>query len=59
MPMPGRVKTVPLLQAGLVYEGFAEWVAYQVLGFYGYRRGQQRMLARQDLYGAGPALGLG
>ena len=43
----------PILHAGLAYEGFAEWAAYQVLVFYGYRRGQQRMLARQDLYGQG------
>jgi hypothetical protein len=43
----------PTLPAGLTYEGFAEWVAYQVLGFYSYRRGQERMLRRQDLYGQG------
>jgi hypothetical protein len=43
----------PMLQAGLVHEGFAEWVAYRLLGFYGYGRGQERMLARQDLYGQG------
>jgi hypothetical protein len=43
----------PTLRSGLVHEGFAEWVAYRVLGLYGYRRGQERMLARQDLYGQG------
>jgi hypothetical protein len=43
----------PTLPPGLVYEGFAEWVAYQVLGVHGYRRGQERMLRRQDLYGQG------
>jgi hypothetical protein len=43
----------PTLQAGLVHEGFAEWVAYRLVGVYGYRRGQERMLARQDLYGQG------
>lgn len=37
----------------LVHEGFAEWVAYQVLGHYGYHRGQDRMLTRTDLYGQG------
>jgi hypothetical protein len=43
----------PMLRAGLAHEGFAEWVAYRMAGFYGYRRGQERMLARQDLYGQG------
>ena len=43
----------PMLRAGLIHEGFAEWVAYRLIGFYGYSRGQERMLARQDLYGQG------
>jgi hypothetical protein len=43
----------PTLRDGLVHEGFAEWVAYHVLGFHDYRRGQERMLRRQDLYGQG------
>lgn len=43
----------PTLREGLIHEGFAEWVAYRVLGFYGYAHGQERMLARQDLYGQG------
>jgi hypothetical protein len=43
----------PMLRAGLAHEGFAEWVAYRLVGLYGYPRGQERMLARQDLYGQG------
>lgn len=46
-------ENIPTLRDGLVHEGFAEWVAYSVLGFYGYRLGQERMLLRQDLYGQG------
>ena len=46
-------ENIPTLRDGLVHEGFAEWVAYSVLGFYGYRQGQERMLKRQDLYGQG------
>jgi hypothetical protein len=46
-------ENIPTLHNGLMHEGFAEWVAYSVLGFYGYRRGQERMLLRQDLYGQG------
>jgi hypothetical protein len=46
-------ENVPTLRNGLIHEGFAEWVAYRVLGLYGYRRGQERMLARQDHYGSG------
>jgi hypothetical protein len=46
-------ENTPTLRAGLVHEGFAEWVAYRVLGFYEYPRGQERMLSRQDLYGQG------
>lgn len=37
----------------IAHEGFAEWVAYKVLGHYGYHRGQERMLARMDIYGQG------
>lgn len=43
----------PTLRAGLVHEGFAEWVAYRLIGLYGYDRAQERMLARQDIYGQG------
>lgn len=43
----------PLLRNVLVHEGFAEWVAYRVLGKYGYKRGQDNMLARDDIYGRG------
>ena len=46
-------ENIPTLRDGLVHEGFAEWVAYKVLGFYEYRRGQEQMLRRQDLYGQG------
>lgn len=37
----------------MVHEGFAEWVAYRILGHYGYRRSQERMLEREDVYGQG------
>jgi hypothetical protein len=43
----------PLLRNEHIHEGFAEWVSYHVLGSYGYGRGQERMLARQDIYGDG------
>jgi Zinc-finger of RNA-polymerase I-specific TFIIB, Rrn7 len=43
----------PLLRDKLVHEGFAEWVAYHMVGYYGYRDSQERMLARQDSYGQG------
>jgi len=43
----------PLLKDLLVREGFAEWVAYRVLGDYGYTHGQERMRSRVDIYGQG------
>ena len=43
----------PLLRNPLIHEGFAEWLAYQVLGFYGYTHQQARMRSRRDLYGQG------
>ena len=43
----------PILRDMLIHEGFAEWVAYHMIGYYGYRDSQQRMLARQDNYGRG------
>ena len=46
-------ENIPTLREGLVHEGFAEWVAYSLLGFYGYRQGQDLMLRGQDLYGQG------
>lgn len=49
----------PTLRAGLMHEGFAEWVAYRLIGLYGYHRGQERMLARQDIYGQGLRWALG
>jgi len=43
----------PVLKDALVHEGFAEWVAYQVIGYYGYPKGQERMRGREDIYGRG------
>ena len=43
----------PVLKDVLVHEGFAEWVAYKVIGFYGYSKGQERMYRREDIYGRG------
>jgi hypothetical protein len=43
----------PLLKTAVHHEGFAEWVAYQVIGHYGYTKGQERMLRREDVYGDG------
>lgn len=43
----------PILRDVLVHEGFAEWVAYHMIGYYGYHNSQERMLARQDNYGQG------
>jgi hypothetical protein len=49
----------PILRDKLVHEGFAEWVAYHMIGYYGYRNSQERMLARQDSYGQGLKWALG
>ena len=46
-------ENTPLLRNQLIHEGFAEWVAYSVLGRYGYRRSQERMRSRTDIYGQG------
>jgi hypothetical protein len=43
----------PLLRDPLLHEGFAEWVAYRVLGHYGYKTQMDRMQAREDIYGQG------
>lgn len=43
----------PVLRDPILREGFAEWVAFHVLGRYGYVESQDRMLARQDIYGEG------
>jgi hypothetical protein len=48
-----QAENLPTLRDGMLHEGFAEWVAYSVLGFYEFRRGQEQMLRRQDLYGQG------
>jgi hypothetical protein len=48
----------PLLRDTLIHEGFAEWLAYHVIGYYGYTQGQEHMLARQDVYGNGLRLAL-
>jgi len=49
----------PLLQNSLVLEGFAEWVAYRVLEYYGYKDQMTRMKARDDIYGQGLHWALG
>jgi hypothetical protein len=49
----------PILRDKLVHEGFAEWVAYHMIGYYGYRNSQERMLARLDSYGQGLKWALG
>jgi len=43
----------PLLSDQLVHEGFAEWLAYRIMGRYGYSHCQERMEARKDIYGMG------
>ncbi len=43
----------PTLRDPLVHEGFAEWMAYNVMGYFRYSKGQERMLARNDIYGRG------
>ena len=43
----------PLLEETLIREGFAEWVAYKILGYYGYEQKQKQMLSREDVYGSG------
>jgi len=43
----------PLLQNPLVREGFAEWLAYSLLGQQGLVQQQRNMAARTDLYGQG------
>jgi hypothetical protein len=46
-------ENTPMLREGVMHEGFAEWLAYQTIGYYDYKKGQQRMLERQDIYGQG------
>jgi hypothetical protein len=46
-------ESCPLMKEPIIHEGFAEWVAYRVLGHYGYIRGQANMLTREDIYGRG------
>jgi hypothetical protein len=43
----------PTLRDATIHEGFAEWVAYRVIGSHGYRDSQEKMLARRDIYGRG------
>lgn len=45
--------TLVMLRGAIVHEGLAEWVAYRIMEHYGYQRGQERMLDRQDVYGQG------
>ena len=43
----------PILRDVIIHEGFAEWVAYHMIGYYGYHDSQERMMTRQDSYGQG------
>jgi hypothetical protein len=43
----------PILSDVALHEGFAEWVAYHVLGAYGYSYGLERLQSRTDIYGRG------
>jgi hypothetical protein len=43
----------PTLRDPLIHEGFAEWIAYHIMGYFRYTKGQERMLARNDIYGKG------
>lgn len=43
----------PLLRDARLHEGFAEWVAYRVLGHYGYKDQMTHMKSRDDIYGQG------
>jgi hypothetical protein len=43
----------PLIKDPILHEGLAEWVAYKVLGAYGYKERLKKMLDRQDIYGQG------
>lgn len=43
----------PGLQNPMIHEGFAEWVAFHILGYYGFAKGQKDMLRRSDVYGQG------
>jgi len=43
----------PTLRDAIIHEGFAEWVAYRVIGFHRFGDSQERMLARRDIYGRG------
>ena len=45
----------PIITDEVVIEGFAEWVSYRILGFFGYHSVQKRMRSRQDIYGMGLA----
>lgn len=43
----------PLIRDPVFHEGFAEWVAYQLLAHYGYQDQMARMKTREDIYGQG------
>jgi len=43
----------PIQSDLLLQEGFAEWVAFHVMGYYRYTKYQERMLTREDNYGRG------
>lgn len=48
-----QAENCPLIGEQLVHEGFAEWVAFRILGFYGYTQQQYQMKQRTDIYGKG------
>ena len=43
----------PLLRDPVMHEGFAEWVAYKILGQFGCPQQQNHMRSRTDIYGTG------
>jgi hypothetical protein len=52
-------ENTPLLREPIIHEGFAEWVAYKVMGHYRLTRQQVRMQSRLDVYGQGLKWALG
>jgi len=48
-----QAENCPLISEQLLHEGFAEWVSYRILGYYGYTQQQNQMIQRTDIYGRG------
>lgn len=48
-----QAENCPLISEQLVHEGFAEWVSFRTLGYYGYTQQQNQMIQRTDIYGRG------